>query len=99
MSAGAGEARFDIPDLATRIPKGMSLGRAAQPWPRAVAIARSLNRQLYYDGAGVLRLRVRPRRPVATFRSGDQRRANITSPVTVSPDFTAIANTVWFRGG
>jgi hypothetical protein len=99
MGAGAGETRFDIPDLATRIPKGISLGRSAQPWPRCRAIARSLNRQLFYDGSGVCRLRIRPRRPVATFRSGDPRRANITSPVTVSHDFTEIKNTVWFRGG
>ena len=99
MAAGTGETRFDIPDLATRIPKGMSLGKNAQPWLRARAIARSINRQLYYDGAGVCRLRIRPRRPVATFRSGDPRRANITSPVTVSHDFTEIKNTVWFRGG
>jgi hypothetical protein len=99
MSARAGETRFDLPALAVRHPKVISLGRSAQAWPHAKSIARSMNRHLYYDGAGICRLRIRPRRPTATFRSGDPRRANITGPVTISHDFTEIKNAVWFKGG
>lgn len=99
LSTRAGETRFDVPDLAPRIPKAVALGRAAQAWPRCRAIARSMNRQLFYDGAGVCHLRIRPRRPVAVFRSGDPRRANVLSPVTWSHDFTQVMNTVWFKGG
>ena len=99
LSERGGERRFDLPDLATRLPKPIGLGRAAAAWPRARAVARSMNRQLYYDGRGTCRLRIRPRRPVFTFRADDVGRLNITGPVTVTHDFTEVRNAVWIKGG
>jgi hypothetical protein len=95
----AGERHFDLPEIATRTPNPISLGRAASAWPRARKIGQSMNRQLYYDGSGVCRLRVRPRRPVFTFIGGDPRKSNILTPVVVDHDFTVIRNAIWFKAG
>jgi hypothetical protein len=96
----AGERRFDLPEIATAIPNPISLGRAASAWPRCQKIAHSMNRQLFYDGSGICRLRVRPRRPLFTFRAGHPTRPNtILTPVEVDHDFTVIRNAIWFKGG
>ena len=100
-----GERNFDIPDVTNSagkpitLPKPLSLGRAAAAWPRVSKIAQSLNRHLYYNGAGTCRLRVRPRRPVFTFRADDLTHSTITSAVKVTHDFSVVKNAVWFRGG
>ena len=99
LSERSGERNFDIPDVTVRLPKSLSLGRAAAAWPRCRKIAQSMNRQLYYNGAGTCRLRIRPRRPVFTFRSDDPTRSNTTSRIKVTHDFSAVKNAVWFRGG
>jgi len=95
----AGEKNFDIPDLPTRLPNTLSLGRAAAAWPRSKKMGQSLNRQLYHNGAGVCRLRARRRRPEFTFRADTPTGSNITSPVKVAHDFTRIRNAIWFKGG
>jgi len=96
----AGERHFDLPEIATRTPNPISLGRAASAWPHARKIAQSMNRQIFYDGSGICRLRVRPRRPVFTFRAGHPTLPNtIVTPVEVDHDFTVIRNAVWFKGG
>lgn len=94
-----GETKFDLPSLAARIPKRVSLGRSAAGWLRAKRIAQSMNRQLFYDGSGVCRMRQRPRRPIFTFLAGRAVGSNITSQVTISHDFTDLANAVHMRGG
>lgn len=95
----AGERHFDFPEIATRIPTAISLGRAAAAWPRAKQIAGSMNRHLYYDGSGVCRLRDRPTRPVFTFRAGDPAKSNVVGAVEIDHDFTTIRNAIWFKGG
>ena len=101
----AGERNFDIPDVMNKagkpitIPKALSLGRASSAWPRVLRMAQSMNRHLYYNGAGTCRLRIRPRRPVFTFWADDATRSTITSTVTVTHDFAEVKNAVWFRGG
>jgi hypothetical protein len=99
MVERTGEKNLDIPDLPARLPNTLSLGRAAAPFPRAKKIGQSLNRQLFYNGAGVCRLRIRPRRPVFTFAANRAVGSNITSPVKVAHDFTRIRNAIWFKGG
>jgi len=99
LAERTGEQNFDIPDVTVKLPKGLSLGRAAAAWPRSRKLAQSMNRQLYYNGAGTCRLRIRPRRPLFTFRADSPARSNITSSVTVTHDFTEVKNAVWFRGG
>lgn len=63
----AGETSFNVPDLPTRLPRSISLGRESAPWDTARAIARSLNRQLFYDGRGTCRLRTFPGTPLFTY--------------------------------
>ena len=56
MSERAGETDFNIPDLAARLPRARTLVRQSVPWHAAHKIAKSMDRRLFYDGAGVLRL-------------------------------------------
>lgn len=90
----AGETSFDLPDLNVRLGKTISVGRLASAWKVANKIARSMNRQLYYDGDGVVRLR-HPSSHVYTFRP----KQSIMSPVQVSYDLDNFANTIYVRGG
>lgn len=71
LTERAGETEFDIPDLPAKLPKPISLGRRAKPWLVAKRIAAGMGMQLFYDGAGVCRLRHRPDKPVFTFTGED----------------------------
>lgn len=65
-----GEARFDLPELRAKLGKKMSLGRHAQPWRVAKAIAGGMDRQLYYDGRGRARVRNWPQNRLWVFHGG-----------------------------
>ena len=99
MSARTGETNFDIPDIASRLPQALSLGRAAAAFPRMKKLGQSMDRQLYYNGAGALRLRIVPRRPVFTFKADHPTQSNITSRISVNHDFAEVKNAIWFKGG
>jgi|SRR5690625_888007 len=95
----AGEDRFDIPhprDLPRLTTEPVTLWPQSQPWKHAQKLARSLDRQLYYDGRGVCRLRKEPRNPVWTFRDGA--RGTITQNPVVSFDVDDVKNLVWVKG-
>jgi len=95
MSERAGEDTFGLPSGVTRrLPKDVHVGweDEVQPWAVCKSIASSLDMQLYYDGAGVLRLRDYPSAPVYTFKDGQG--GNITAPLTVSHDKSNIINQV-----
>lgn len=62
----AGERRFDLPVLSYRLPALLSLSPYTEIWPIVLKLAASINRQVFYDGLGRVRLRVRPTRPVFT---------------------------------
>lgn len=98
LSARTGETNFDIPDITSRLPHALSLGRAAAAFPRMRKLGHSMNRQLFYNGAGVCRLRITPRRPVFTFKA-DTAQANVTSRIRVTHDFAEVKNAIWFKGG
>lgn len=98
MRERGGEDHFDFPDLDARLPKAVTLGRQSQPWLVAQKIAESLNRQLYYDGRGVLRLRQHPENPVYTFRDGRLGGEVMTAP-QVSFSTENVRNAVWVKGG
>lgn len=70
MRERGGETRFDFPTVSTRLPKARSLDRLTEIWAVAKSLARSLNRQLFYNGAGVLVLRSAPNSVVYTFTTG-----------------------------
>lgn len=93
--ARTGENRFSIPDLAEKLPKDLSLGRESQPWLACLKIARSMNRQLYYDGRGVCRLRKYPGNALFTFTERD----SITTPPTASFSANEFHDVIWVKGG
>lgn len=93
-----GETQLAIPDLGPRLPKPVNIGRRTQVWKVMQQLAKSMDRQLYYDGSGTLRLRKQPQRPTWRVR-GDVERANLCSPLSVDADLTDVRNVVWVRGG
>lgn len=93
----AGETRFDFPDLKHRLTRPVSLGRMEQPWRKAQRLADVLDRQLYYDGAGVCRLRRRPKHAVFSFKDGDD--GTVLSDAQVTYDLADVRNVVWLKGG
>ena len=92
----AGETRIDVPDLKILTTEEVSLHRSAQFWNHAQKLARSLDRQLFYDGRGVARLRRLPSNRVWTFRDGDA--GDMTTKPRVSFDLENARNIVWVRG-
>lgn len=89
----AGEDRFAFGTTRHRLPKGVNLDRLAQPWAAAKTLAASIGRQLYYDGAGVCRLRTPPGGSLFTFTD-----ALVTSDPQVTYDLANIINTTWVKG-
>lgn len=64
----AGETRFDLPELpGERLPHRLGLTRHDEAWPRAKRIAKSIDRQMFYDGRGRVRLRNFPQKPCFEF--------------------------------
>jgi len=94
LQSRAGENQFSIPDLPELMPGPISLGRAEPSWPTAQRIARSMNRQLFYDGAGICRLRTFP--ATTTYMFTDQ---TTTSRPQISYTTQDLANTVIVIGG
>lgn len=93
-----GETRLGaIPDLPARLPSDVVVGPKDAPWERAVRLGKSLDRQLYYDGAGVPRLRRRPGRETWEFRGGENG-GSLTSPVSVSADLQQVKNHIRVTG-
>jgi hypothetical protein len=69
MARPMGERRFDLPDLDDRkLKEELSVGRHANVWQRATKLAKSIDRQLFYDGRGRLRMRRHPEESVFTFK-------------------------------
>jgi hypothetical protein len=91
-----GETSFAFPARGGRLPDALALGRMTQPWATAASLARSINRQLYYDGAGTCRLRIIPAGTVWTFKSGDG--GSVLTEPNVTYDLGSISNLVWVKG-
>lgn len=92
-----GERRFDIPDLNARLHKPLSTDKSSEAWKLSRKLARQVDRQLFYDGAGRLRLRAWPKKPVWTFRAGGNA-ANITTPPATTFDISEVRNTILVLG-
>lgn len=67
LLARYGEHSGAIGTLKSRLPHHANYGRTAQPWHEAKHIASSMNRQLFYNGAGVAMLRSFSTHPVFDF--------------------------------
>jgi hypothetical protein len=98
MTDRAGEASFAFPSTRRRLPKDVTVSWAdeVRPWVVCQRIAASLGLQLFYDGAGVCRLRDMPDGVVFRFHDGED--SNITSAVQVSHDSADIRNRVTVIG-
>lgn len=89
LLADAGENRLGgIPDLDARMPERMTITRMDTIWPRALRLAKSMDRQLFYPGNGRPILRRIPSRPVFTF---DHR--HLLGDVLVDRDPEGVFNT------
>ena len=93
----AGESRFDLPDMAEKLPKRVTIGRESQPWLVARKIAESMDRQLFYDGRGVCRMRRYPGNAGYTFNDGDG--GDVLTAPQVAFSMDEVANAVWVKGG
>lgn len=92
----AGETRFTIPSLRRKVRKGMSIGRHQEFWKKAKRLARSLDRQLFYDARGFLRLRQPPGNPIYLFTGGDE--GVVTTIPQVAYDYDELRNVVEVQG-
>lgn len=93
----AGETRFSFVNLPHRLPKTRSLDRYAEIWATARSLAHSVNRQLYYDGAGTAILRAFPRSVLYTFSDGTG--GDVVGEVQVSYSLDDVKNVVVVVGG
>jgi hypothetical protein len=92
-----GETRLGgIPDLPAKLPADVIIGPKDQPWKVAKRIAASFNRQLFYDGGGVPRLRKKPTKAAWEFRTGQG--GSVTTPVVTRADLKSIRNHVRVTG-
>lgn len=95
----ADEHRFDIPqpnDLPRVLTKSISVTRTQGPWGPAQDLADSVDRQLFYDGRGRLRLRRLPKKPVWVFSDGDD--GNMTAELQINPDLEGLKNAAIVEG-
>jgi hypothetical protein len=98
LAQRGGETQFNMPTAwngkgrQLTIPRTRSIDRKAEIWATAKSFARSINRQLYYDGAGVAVLRPLPSSPVYTFRPGNG--GSMLTPVAVEYQLADIKNTI-----
>jgi hypothetical protein len=91
-----GQKRFDFPELDRPLPKLMSVARHQEPWPVLQRLAHSVNRQLYFDGFGVAKLRTIPQNPQHTFSDGKD--GTLLLRPSFAFDHTAIRNLVEVLG-
>ena len=70
LMAETGETALAVPNMPATMPERLTVTRMDTIWPRVKKIARSMDRQLFYDGRGVLIMRRVPSRPVFTFAAG-----------------------------
>jgi hypothetical protein len=89
----AGETLFSIPGSTAKLSGPLSIPRSGRPWDFAQRIARSMNRQLYYSGDGVCRMRTVPGTSMYTFT--DQ---HLTSRAQISYTTDNLANIVHVTG-
>lgn len=91
---GEDDAQIDLP-AATRIfQHHFNMLGVWSPWPVLKVLAEELDRQIYYDGAGMLRVRALPQATAYTFEYGKEL---LTVP-QVPFDFIPLRNIVQVRG-
>lgn len=91
-----GEQRIDIPHFDRALREPITLLGMEPAWPLIKKLAASVNRQAFYDGAGVFRMRPFPKRSLYTFRHGDN--GDLITVPTKSYDFSTLRNVIRVRG-
>ena len=91
LATDAGETHLVIPDLHKTFPNRFGVGRMDMPWVKMSRIADSLNRHLYYNGNGELRLRTYPTKPYLVFNKA------LLSEPTIHR-VPGSVNTIWVVG-
>lgn len=92
----SGERRMSVPDWKPRTSKSTVMVKIRQqsvPWDWMQVAAKSMSGNLWYDGAGMLRLRKNPTRQSWTFTE-DQ----LLSVPKVTVDDQELFNAVWVKG-
>jgi hypothetical protein len=87
-----GENDFNIPDLAKKLPRNVSVGGDKVPWKVAKALAASIGYHLFFDGFGICQMRKMPKGVSFTFRDGPG--GSIKTLPTVGFDLGNIVNAV-----
>ncbi len=93
QACGESVGRLSFPsNLTEKIPNVVTVGRVEELWPWTVCLklARSIGKQLFYNGEGVLVLREAPAAPVFTFTP--------LGPVAVEHDWSTVYNRVDVKG-
>src|SRR5690606_33134196 len=102
MSSRAGETRFSIPDFRNSngkrptLPAARAFDRYADAWTTTVKLAKSISKQLFYNGDGVLVMRNLPDAVSWVFRPGDG--GSIVGNLSVSYNLDDLVNTVAVKG-
>lgn len=102
LSTRTGETRFSIPDFRNTngkrltLPKARALDRYSEGWATALSLARSIDKQIYYNGAGVLVMRNYPGAVAYTFRPGAG--GSIVSTPSITYRLDDLKNTVAVKG-
>jgi hypothetical protein len=68
-----GETRFSLPDLKSKLHKDVIASKRSEPWRLCKRIASSVDRQLFYDPSGHVRMRRWPDHVSTVFADGLQR--------------------------
>jgi hypothetical protein len=77
---GQGERRFGLPETPQRTLRDkITLDRMSEPWLVARRLANGIDRQLFYDGDGRLRLRTPPADRVFAFVYGQPSKPNVAA--------------------
>lgn len=94
-----GETRLGaIPDLPAKLADDFTVSPKHQPWKRALKLAASLDRQLFYGADGVPYLRKPVERVTWQFKADDPYGGDITAPVSVTADLQAVKNHIIVTG-
>lgn len=94
MRSRGGETSFAMPEVVNkagrpiRLPRSRSLDRYAEIWKTALSLARGVNRQLFYDGRGVLVLRSLPGSVVYTFTTAETDTSGTNGDVLTDPQIS-----------
>lgn len=102
MRDRGGETRFNMPEVrngagkVVTLPKAVSLVRLSDIWTNAKRLARSVGRQLFYNGAGTLMLRRWPLTVAFEFTEGED--GEILTPPQINYQLDELKNTIEVNG-